>query len=80
MSDKAPQNEPYTVKIARMEETLKHMIDQIVDIKDMLKKHIESEKELADHFAAKWVENAMMVVIGAFSLGIIGAILKVIMI
>jgi hypothetical protein len=80
MADKAPQNEPYTVKMARMEETLKHMIDQIGEIKNLLQKHIESEKELADHFAAKWVENAMMVVIGAFSLGIIGAILKVIMI
>lgn len=79
MAERTPQNEPYTVKIARMEESLKHMIAQIVDIKDMLKKHIEDEKELADHFAAKWVENAMMLVIGAFSLGIIGAILKLIM-
>ena len=76
MSEKAPRNEPYTVKMARMEETLKHMISQISEIKILLQKHIDSEPNLEKKFAAKWVETAMKFIIGAFALGIIGAILQ----
>ena len=66
-----------------MEQKIDNLIDDVKgiasDIKDHVKWEAEKYEKLDSKYSGKWVEKALLVVIGIAATGLIGAILKLIL-
>ena len=70
-------------RLATMEQKIDNLIDDVKgiasDIKDHVKWEAEKYEKLDSKYSGKWVEKALLVVIGIAATGLIGAILKLIL-
>jgi len=63
-----------------MEERLETVGTNVTEIKQMLEKHIDGDKELDRKYASKWVETSVLWFGGVIVLGVLAGIFKIILI